>query len=178
MKPPLLPALALLLLTQCHQADPAPAQLEDQLPPATQTGAHTFGCLLNGQPWTPSGNNGPANYRLIYDPGHAGGDLEIRVYRYVPALKNNQYFFISGAPITKAGIYPIDNKICGVYYSTGTSGVCNKYDNAPGLTIKGQLTITKLDLTNNIVAGTFDFQLAQPGCDTVKVTKGRFDYHL
>jgi hypothetical protein len=25
----------------------------DQLPPATQTGANTFGCLINGQAFTP-----------------------------------------------------------------------------------------------------------------------------
>jgi hypothetical protein len=178
MKRLLLPALALALLTQCHKSDPDPAKPEDQLPPATQTGAHTFGCLLNGQPWTPSGNNGPSNYRLIYDPGYAGGSLEIRVYRYVPAINNSQYFTLGGAPITKAGTYPIDGKVCGVYYSTGIKGSCYEYYKAPGLTMRGQLTITKLDLTQNIVAGTFDFELAQPGCDTVKVTNGRFDYNL
>ena len=39
--------LSLLLLPGCQKADPAPV---DPLPPATQTGANTFGCLLNGQP--------------------------------------------------------------------------------------------------------------------------------
>jgi hypothetical protein len=28
------------------------------LPPATQTGAHTFGCLINGQVFTPGGGDG------------------------------------------------------------------------------------------------------------------------
>ena len=73
---------ALLGLSQCQKNDAGPAKPEDQLPPATQTGQHTFGCLLNGQPWTPGGNVGPLNYRLIYDAGYAGGDLEIRAYRY------------------------------------------------------------------------------------------------
>jgi len=31
------------------------------LPPATQEGKNTFGFLLNGQVWTPQGNNGTAN---------------------------------------------------------------------------------------------------------------------
>ncbi|WP_210514209.1 hypothetical protein [Hymenobacter terricola] len=54
--------LALLaLLTQggCNKKDPAPdppASPLDQLPPETQTGQHTFGCLVNGQAWTPAGS--------------------------------------------------------------------------------------------------------------------------
>jgi len=42
----------------------------EQLPPATQTGANTFGCLLNGEAWTPSGNNGygTGNYTVACDP--------------------------------------------------------------------------------------------------------------
>ena len=53
--------LALLLLTQCSKSntdDPAPVAPNpvDALPPATQTGQRTFGCLLNGKAWTPAGN--------------------------------------------------------------------------------------------------------------------------
>lgn len=61
-RPPLLLLAALLGLSQCKKHDPDPV---DQLPPATQTGANTFGCLLNGQLWTPSGNNSVPNYQVI-----------------------------------------------------------------------------------------------------------------
>ena len=40
------------------------------------------------------------------------------------------------------------------------------------------LNITRYDLQAGIVSGTFNFVLAKPGCDTVKVTHGRFDYKL
>ncbi|QKG53326.1 hypothetical protein [Hymenobacter sp. BRD67] len=53
---------ALLGLTQCQKSDPSLAKPEDQLPPATQTGAGTFGCLFNGQPWTPQGYDGYPNF--------------------------------------------------------------------------------------------------------------------
>jgi hypothetical protein len=43
---------------------------------------------------------------------------------------------------------------------------------------RGVLTITRLDLTAGIVAGTFAFTLYKPGCDSVRVTNGRFDYRL
>jgi hypothetical protein len=169
---------ALLGLSQCKKKDADPARPEDQLPPATQTGQHTFGCLLNGQPWTPGGNVGPLNYRLVYDRGYAGGDLEIRAYRYVEALRGTQYFIIAGAPVAKVGTYPIDGKTIGVYYKSGVQGSCFEYYNAPGLAMNGQLTVSKLDLTQGIVSGTFSFKLWQPGCDTIKVTQGRFDYKL
>ena len=44
--------------------------------------------------------------------------------------------------------------------------------------MKGQLTVTRLDLRAGIVAGTFAFTLSQPNCDTVKVTQDRFDKKL
>ena len=40
---------------------------------------------------------------------------------------------------------------------------------------RGTLTITHLDLATGIIAGTFDFKLAKLGCDTLRVTQGRFD---
>jgi hypothetical protein len=84
MKATYLPLLALgLLLVQCRKNDDAPAKPEDQLPAATQTGANTFGCLVNGQPYSPSGNNGTSNYAVIYDPSFQGGNLQVETYCYM-----------------------------------------------------------------------------------------------
>jgi hypothetical protein len=44
--------------------------------------------------------------------------------------------------------------------------------------MQGQLVITRLDMSAGIIAGTFSFTLAQTGCDTIKVTQGRFDKKL
>lgn len=44
--------------------------------------------------------------------------------------------------------------------------------------MNGSLTVTRLDLTQGIIAGTFEFTLAKPGCDTIRVTSGRFDKKL
>lgn len=76
----LLLVIPLALLLGCKKTSPAPA---DQLPPATQTGANTFGCLLNGQVWTPQGYNGTSNYSVSYDPNYRKGTLSISTYRYV-----------------------------------------------------------------------------------------------
>ena len=46
--------------TQCCKEKPNNNNDNDipGLPPATQVGANTFGCLVNGVPWVPQGNNG------------------------------------------------------------------------------------------------------------------------
>ena len=183
MKTKLLLYSALLLLTQCSKCknDPAPTDPASQLPPATQTGANTFGCLLNGQPWTPSGNDGRANYRISYDPGYAGGSLTIRVYRYPGDMQKSQDFIIGGAPISTTGVFAITpNGPAGVsYLDSNLQKPCNEYYYGnTGFTSKGQIVITRLDLTQGIIAGTFSFTLHQPCCDSVKVTQGRFDKKL
>ncbi len=174
---------ALLGLSQCkdHDPDPSPA---DQLPPATQTGANTFGCLVNGQPWLPSGFIGTSsNYRVTYDPSYSGGSLQIRAFRLIDNLPEANYIFLDGSQIDKVGNYPIGSTgSAGVSYVTGLrSGPCQSYkpsNNISGFYMTGRLTITRLDMSKGIISGTFAFTLAQPGCDTLKVTQGRFDKQL
>ena len=115
---------------------------------------------------------------MIYDAGYAGGSLDIRAYRYPPGQTDNQYIFMGGGSIAAPGTYPLDGVKAGVYYSTGLKGACSEYDNAPGLAMRGQLVVTRLDLRAGIISGTFAFTLSQPGCDTIKVTQGRFDKKL
>ena len=175
--------LPLALLLGCKKDDPDPVS---QLPPATQTGANTFGCLLNGQAWTPKGNDGRENYRVSYDPGYHGGNLAIRVYRYPDNTPKFQSFLIGGDSINKLESYALITSktfpspgLRNVYFSDGTKpSPCDSYYNNPGTTTKGILTITRLDLQAGIVSGTFAFTLYQPGCDSVRVTQGRFDKKL
>lgn len=170
---------ALLGLSQCKKSNSGPAKPEDQLPPATQTGANTFGCLVNGQPWTPQGYNGTSNYSVVYDTGIQGGHLDIQTYRYPDASNALQGLAIISGQIVQVGTYSLrspqraaalysDYKL-GCYWSSRDSATTYR---------RGRLTITRLDLNAGIVAGTFEFTLAQPGCDTIRVTQGRFDKKL
>jgi len=174
--------MPLLMVVGCHRNDPAPANPASLLPPATQTGANSFGCLVNGQPWVPSGNNGTPNLVVTYDPNYLGGALQIKTYRYSGA-KNDvlQGIVVGAAQVNKVGDYTISlNGGNGAnYIDNGLPSPCNYYGEAPALTYrKGKLTITKLDLTQGIISGTLAFTLYQPGCDSVRVTNGRFDKKL
>lgn len=172
--------LPLALLLSCQKSTPAPV---DQLPPATQTGANTFGCLVNGQPWTPSGNNGTPNLRADYDPTYAGGSLQVKAYRYTGAGNNVLQGLTFGATnVTQPGIYsfPLTGPN-GISYSDFGAPAPQSYFSTSSGTLtyqKGTLTLTRFDLARGIMAGTFTFTLAQPGCDTLKITQGRFDVRL
>jgi len=181
---PLLLLAALLGLSQCKKKDADPAKPEDQLPPATQTGAGTFGCLLNGQPWTPKGFNGYPNLLVTYDPTYHGGSLSITAYRYPTNAKQAQYIKFGGDQISKPGTYiiattsnPSPPSTNGVLFADGNiASPCNMYQAGIGATqTAGQFTITRLDPTTRVVSGTFSFSLSQAGCTAIQLTEGRFD---
>jgi hypothetical protein len=142
----------------------------DKLPPATQEGKNTFGCLVNGEAWTPKGNNGTRNLYISYDPTRNNGAFTLSTYRITSNSNqgltlfadniNYQKQFTFHPPVTSIILF--DNYAC--YYDRDN----NEYR-------KGTLTITKLDVSNQIIAGTFEAILAKPGCDTVRITDGRFD---
>jgi len=70
-----------LCFTQCKKNATNPV---DELPPATQTGANTFGCLINGQPFTPGGS-------ALSGPDLAG------IYQYlIPGTPAGYTFAIDG----------------------------------------------------------------------------------
>jgi hypothetical protein len=175
MKHTLLPALALALLTQCQKADSDPV---DQLPPATQTGANTFGCLVNGQVWTPKGYDGTSNYTVYFDPNYRKGTLNISTYRYeVGNSASRQDIILFSDSLKSVGSYSltIQNHQEALYY--GARGQCEFRQNGVHYR-RGSLTITRLDLSAGIISGTFAFTLYKPGCDSVRVTQGRFDKKL
>ncbi|MGI4833322.1 MAG: hypothetical protein ACRYFK_07655 [Janthinobacterium lividum] len=181
MKRLILLVLAVGLLAQCHHADPGPTSPEDQLPPATQTGAHTLGCLINDQPWTPSKIILTNTLVVTYDSGYLGGALQVKAKRYTGSNSSTlQALTFGAAHVDKVGTYsfPI-NGDNGVFYTDTGINSCNEYGIPKTTTYQsGSLVITKFDLTQGIIAGTFNFKLAQLGCDTLRITQGRFDYTL
>lgn len=175
MKQLALPALLLAagLLMQCRRTDPAPtlppSQL-DLLPPATQTGQRTFGCLVNGQAWTPAGSPfaGPLFTAQYYDKR-----LGISANRAVLLNKTTSFqrlgFSINN--IATPGSYALNDSLRVGSYENFDSA-CSMHTSTSQT---GTVVITRLDLVNRIVSGTFAFTLETPACGKVVVTDGRFD---
>jgi hypothetical protein len=159
----------------------------NSLPPATETGANTFGCLINGQAFTPGGGD-----------GLEGGNLDaINQYAYyTPGITNpTGYVFAvnavnerSSTNITSIG-FRFDSVTMqqgmtytfqqikagqgGAQYSYLSPTVDNTFNTSSLVT--GQLSLTRFDLTAQIASGTFWFNVLDNNGDTIKITNGRFD---
>ena len=82
---------------------------EDTLPPVTQIGANTFGCLVNGKVFVPKGYTNPKpNFRVIVDPG-ANSNFDIRTYSYQNNVETDVGFSSFG--INDSGNYPVQNNL-------------------------------------------------------------------
>ncbi|WBA41081.1 DUF6252 family protein [Hymenobacter canadensis] len=170
---------ALLLLSQCSKCkdnDPSP---EAQLPPATQTGANTFGCLVNGEPFTPAGRVGlDPNLYFEYDTTFNGGTFTLQAFR--AADRRQQTIILRAIPLAGLGTYSfaLPNSIAQIAYSdTRLPDPCDEtYSESDFAYRQGSLTITRLDPVAGIVSGTFEVKVvALGGCDTIRLTNGRFD---
>lgn len=156
----------------CEKRNATPA--EEQLPEATMEGKNTFGAYVNGKLWLPKGttNYFPSNLNVRYNPESMDGLLDIVVFR---EGEKKEYLYLFTEGINQEGAYDLSSPEQG----TGSfeSGTCY-YDRNDDVYREGKLEITKLDMKNGIIAGIFEFTLAKPGCDTIRVTEGRFDKKL
>ena len=167
----------LLLLVSCKkekEKDPL-----SQLPPETQTGAGTFGCLVNGKVFIPGGV-----------PGWAGSSLSA-YYQLV----DNRYHLVLSGRMRKDGVndfvslfadslkiiegekYRLSLRKRGnasARYSY-SSNVDSKELFTDGNINTGELWIKKLDTIKLIVSGTFWFDVADEDGVKVEIREGRFD---
>ena len=179
-----------LFLSQCSwfkKKDPAPTDPVAQLPPETQTGANTFGCLVNGQPFTPKGKRSTFsnNYTMDVDPGFNGGIISIATYRYD---NNTDETVIIGIDSTKKyGVnkYKLMCKFIPSQATTYGGAVIyrnnktnQEFDCAFNAQIlDSEVNLTRYDLQAKVFSGNFRAILVR-GSDTLRITNGRFDKKL
>jgi len=156
----------------------------DQLPPETQTGANTFGCLVNGQVFKPggaqlSGGSLQCNYQFL--GSGAGGGYYFRIIGINDNSSNRQTvgIFTDSLEITEGASYDLKEAFIkpSAYglYSFSTTQLPTRADYETTDMYTGVLTIKKLDIVNQIVSGTFWFNGINSNGDTVRVSDGRFD---
>ncbi|MFY0484135.1 DUF6252 family protein, partial [Flavobacterium sp. PLA-1-15] len=152
----------------------------DKLPPETQTGANTAGCLINGKVFLPHQEGlSPAlvcNYEFIDEEFYfnihfsdrRGTDVKaIAVQTRTINLQAGQTYTLdkntidNGDFIGGGGQYYISSFLNKNYYTN---------------TIKtGELKITRIDLSNSIISGTFWFDAVNQAGEVVEIREGRFD---
>ena len=142
---------------------------KDKMPKPTQTGANTMYAKINGQPWEKKacwsciGGGLEVGYddRTLFVAVGQNKDQNINVSLIVKELKSVGLHELSNQSINYARIYNFNEETR--YFTTNNN--------------KGSVTITKLDLTNKIISGTFEFTAEDENnsANTVKVTDGWFD---
>ena len=149
---------------------------EDTLPPATQTGAGTFGCRINGKVYVPKGNSGTGapNPKVQYDLDLNGKPyLSIQTFQYPTQL--NSGVFIGFNSLQTIGYYSLKDSFSYLIGATSTNGNCSNISSNPTTFTRGGGIISRLDIQNRIISGTFNFKFKTAECDTVFVSDGRFD---
>lgn len=169
MKKILLLLLAAFALSCCSDDDH-----NKTLPPATQTGAGTFACYVNGKPFIDkSGGWFNCYYQLVdgeYYFAIGGNDSNI-----------TPHFIILGTTaksITQGEILQLFENQNGNAWGGGGFLLninSSQFSNTNQINT-GELTITKLDFENHIVSGTFWFDIENPYTgELVQIRDGRFD---
>jgi hypothetical protein len=154
-----------------------PVSMGDQLPAITQSGAKTFGCIINGKVYIPKGynSNGSPNPKSIYSIGLNGRPvLQINADQFINNT-NVSYFTLKIGNLDHLGYYSSVDEFNFLMGWLETIGNCST--TVLDTTVKkwGGVNITKIDLSNQIVSGQFNCKYKTLACDTVFITDGRFD---
>jgi len=183
----LVPLMAVAWLCACRQ-EPLPQEPPfvpidyTVLPPDTQEGKNTFGCLVNGEVWVP---RVPIFAVTIYDKAISfdeskGLGYGYGTFRLVDAPIDDWMSLSFGFTFFEPSVFHTtpdgsDSSLFRVKFQRGNSGYYKPDYSVP--LASNTWKVTKVDTVNNFISGTFEFTLideTNPN-DTLKFTEGRFD---
>ncbi|MGG8497231.1 DUF6252 family protein, partial [Tenacibaculum sp. TC6] len=151
---------------------------QTELPPITQTGENTVGCLVDGEVFLPKGSNPLGNpvltcfYQFVNGQWHFSLGFSNNKKEHLRAINiaSHNINFEEGKSYNL--VFDDGNNAFGRYtiYKNGTG-----YDYRTSNEIKGKLTINKLDQNKAIISGTFWFDAVNSNGENVEIREGRFD---
>ena len=159
--------------------DNNPTNPIDQLPPATQTGAQTIGCLVNGEPFidNASFNNFyqfiDGEYYLVinWDINTSNGFKDGQISLSKIEVQEGQTYILNISD------YLEDDYVGGNGTYTTNIGAITQYETNSNYT--GQIHFTRFDTENFIMSGTFEFEAQDIFSEeTISITNGRFDLNF
>lgn len=177
----ILASLFLITLTGSKCKKEKPGNPIDQLPPETQIGANTFGCLVDGKVFLPKGPGlNPiltCYYQYIYYPSPTGFVFQVAARDNSNPSTLNSMNILSDSIILEQGkTYNLQETnrgtVRGNYRHWNNNSLDDFLTFSPS---SGQLKVNKFDEVNQIASGTFWFNAVNSNGDTVHVTNGRFD---
>ncbi|CAM3813445.1 hypothetical protein FLGE108171_15680 [Flavobacterium gelidilacus] len=171
MKKIILLLLIITTLSCCNKDDDTSKNPVNQLPPATQIGANKVGCLLDGQVFLPG--NQPLSTNCFYQ-------LVNGEYYFALALrKSDDQNILIGIDIGTNAKQIFQGETYNLLEFTTNNAsaayIYGTFENFTNDVYTGELTITKLDPVNQIVSGTFWFDVEDTNGIIHQIREGRFD---
>ncbi len=160
------------LLSSCNKYKRQDNIGPNNLPPITQTGANTFGCLINGKGFVPQGpplQDSPGPFVVS---GVATAVNINAVDQYHGQIRFN--LGIDTSNFKMGSTFPLLQSKSGLKASS-TVGFAISYSELDTLSSPGQLTIRYYDKTKGILSGTFSFDAFSKLGTKYEVRDGRFD---
>jgi hypothetical protein len=169
--------LTVIILFSCSKDDSSSGEF-DKLPAATQIGANTGGCLVNGIALLPRNNEDISSPNCFYQ------------------LSENEYYFSINFPVYgNEGFKAVVIKTKKITLQAGQTYILNQNMDLVGNNVnaggeyvlaqnnkfytndlkKGELKITHLDMQNLTISGTFWFDAINFEGETIQIRNGRFD---
>ena len=157
----------------------------DELPEPTTTGANTFGARINGELWGPM-KFGIAATAPILQASFAGNNSFRINARNFAASPNESEMEIFLKDVTAPGVYQLNRKT-GIQPGADASygfyierNLMPKNEWITNTEYTGTVTITRLDIQERIIAGTFEFRAINMYNEPspIHVTDGRFDLKI
>jgi hypothetical protein len=162
------------------------------LPAITQTGENTFGCYIDGNLLTPRDGTGTFNNPdkgMKYLGSGTGPDYdynEINIRDYKSGNGGIIKIHFIDLHQNGEGVYTINESNCedGIDANNNINITCRWLDEATqtykwycSIENAGTLNITRYDLANRIVSGTFSCTVKNKDdpSDIIEITEGRFD---
>lgn len=151
------------------------------LPDATQTGRGIFACYVDGKPFIDnSGSPNGISFNCFYQ--NISGEYHFGIQG------NGNVKNIISVGLSSSNLNFVENQTYQLFsdISGDLTGKCDFYiaPDSQELSLTnenytGELIITKFDIQNQIISGTFWFDIQNPFTgDRVKITQGRFDTHF
>jgi len=154
----------------------------DELPAATQTGANTFGLILNGELWIPQKFGVAATAPILEARVNGLGGVFINARNFSSSPVETE-FEIHLASVAGPGNYELNSNTDIYPYQSGSYAYHVKRKINPlnewitGSQYTGSVTITKFDTASKIISGSFAFKAGSmdSSASAIDVTEGRFD---
>jgi len=160
-----------LLVTACSRSSDNPADPADS-GGGTATGSGTMSAKIDGQNWTATSGTVFATYT-----GNNLGIVGSQVQGTSASTFNITIANVTGTGEFRLGLPGVAQGFAG--YGIGTSAGSNAQAWVTTLTETGTVNITRLDVPNKTVAGTFSFRCRNPNSNATpeirNITNGRFE---